>query len=270
MDSNKTNKTKEKEEANYCQVAGIGHSSLGYPHLGGLSAGQTALQELSNKAKVTLPPRSLELPRDAADGGQMTNAPLCDELKAINAAIAAHIATVDANNVVGGTAGQVESMEVDPEEERAELVELGHQALRLEEQGVNTGGLFFDIFSEIAQGLLFTPVGADAVGQALVGHPAGQDDVGEAGGQVESVEVDPELVDHLHHAKRLGGHEAAAIALCWLEKGSNTGLHFDQAIVAFKELPNEVQENFLSRAILLMHTHPKGEEKEEGASRSIP
>ena len=57
---------------------------------------------------------------------------------------------------------------------------------RLEEQGVNTGGLFFDIFSEIAQGLLFTPVGADAVGQALVGHPAGQDDVGEAGGQVES------------------------------------------------------------------------------------
>ena len=44
MDSNKTNKTKEKEEANYCQVAGIGHSSLGYPHLGGLSAGQTALQ----------------------------------------------------------------------------------------------------------------------------------------------------------------------------------------------------------------------------------
>ena len=64
------------------------------------------MQELSNKAKVTLPPRSLELPRDAADGGQMTNAPLCDELKAINAAIAAHIATIDANNVVGGTAGQ--------------------------------------------------------------------------------------------------------------------------------------------------------------------
>ena len=66
------------------------------------------MQELSNKAKVTLPPRSQEQgpPRDAADGGQMTNAPLCDELKAINAAIAAHIATVDANNVVGGTAGQ--------------------------------------------------------------------------------------------------------------------------------------------------------------------
>ena len=42
MDSNKTNK--EMEEANYCQVAGIGHSSLGYPHLGGLSAGQTVLQ----------------------------------------------------------------------------------------------------------------------------------------------------------------------------------------------------------------------------------
>ena len=69
------------------------------------------MQELSNKAKVTLPPRSQEqeLPRDAADGGQMTNAPLCEELKAINAAIAAHIATVDANNVVGGTAGQAKT-----------------------------------------------------------------------------------------------------------------------------------------------------------------
>ena len=64
------------------------------------------MQELSNEAKVTLPPRRQELPRDAADGGQMTNAPLCDKLKAINTAIAAHIASVDANNVVGGTAGQ--------------------------------------------------------------------------------------------------------------------------------------------------------------------
>ena len=66
------------------------------------------MQELSNEAKVTLLPRrqEQELPRDAADGGQMANAPLCDKLKAINAAIAAHIATVDANNVVGGTAGQ--------------------------------------------------------------------------------------------------------------------------------------------------------------------
>ena len=36
----------------------------------------------------------------------MANAPLCDKLKAITAAFAAHIATVDANNVVGGTAGQ--------------------------------------------------------------------------------------------------------------------------------------------------------------------
>ena len=62
------------------------------------------MQELSNEAKVTLPPH-----RDAADGGQMTNAPLCDELKALNAAIAAHIATVDANNVVGGTAGQAKT-----------------------------------------------------------------------------------------------------------------------------------------------------------------
>ena len=67
------------------------------------------MQELSNEAKVTLPPRRQKLPRDAADGGQKTNAPLCDELKAINAAIAAHIATVDANNVVGGTAGQAKT-----------------------------------------------------------------------------------------------------------------------------------------------------------------
>ena len=67
------------------------------------------MQELSNKAKVTLPPRSQEPPRDAADGGQMTNAPLCEELKAINAAIAAHIANVDANNVVGRTAGQAKT-----------------------------------------------------------------------------------------------------------------------------------------------------------------
>ena len=64
------------------------------------------MQELSNKAKVTLLPCRQELPRDAADGGQMANVPLCDKLKAITAAFAAHIATVDANNVVGGTAGQ--------------------------------------------------------------------------------------------------------------------------------------------------------------------
>ena len=30
-------------------------------------------------------------------------------------------------------------------------------------------------------------------------------------------------------ARRLGGHEAAAFALYWLEEASNSGLHFDQA-----------------------------------------
>ena len=30
-------------------------------------------------------------------------------------------------------------------------------------------------------------------------------------------------------AHRLGGHEAAAIALYWLEEASDSGLHFDQA-----------------------------------------
>ena len=29
--------------------------------------------------------------------------------------------------------------------------------------------------------------------------------------------------------RRLGGYEAAAFALWWLEEGSNSGLHFDQA-----------------------------------------
>ena len=69
-----------------------------------------------------------------------------------------------------------------------------------------------------------------------------------------SEEVDPEVVDHLDHAKRfhldqhqgkkdsvqlehrLGGLEAAAFALLWLEEGSNNGLHFDQAFVEFMVL----------------------------------
>ena len=58
------------------------------------------------------------------------------------------------------------------------------------------------------------------------------------------------MVEHLHHAKRLfpsssptnvqlnlalrlGGHEAAAFALYWLEEASNSGLHFDQAGLDF-------------------------------------
>ena len=34
-------------------------------------------------------------------------------------------------------------------------------------------------------------------------------------------------------ALRLGGHEAAAFALYWLEEASNSGLHFDQAGVDY-------------------------------------
>ena len=37
-------------------------------------------------------------------------------------------------------------------------------------------------------------------------------------------------------ARRLGGYEAAAFSLWWLEEGSNTGLHFDQAFVEFMVL----------------------------------
>ena len=64
-----------------------------------------------------------------------------------------------------------------------------------------------------------------------------------------TTEMDYELVEHLHHAKRLvssssssttfaqlrrlGGHDAAAFALWWLEEGSNSGLHFDHAVAAF-------------------------------------
>jgi len=76
--------------------------------------------------------------------------------------------------------------------------------------------------------------------------------------------VDPELVEHLHHAKRLGGHEAAAFALYWLEEASNSGLYFDQAGIDYMELPTEEKEGYLTRAILLMNNQPM--EEEEGAS----
>jgi len=82
---------------------------------------------------------------------------------------------------------------------------------------------------------------------------------------VQSEKVDTELVEHLHHAKRLGGHEAAAFALYWLEEASNSGLHFDQAGVDYMELPTEEKEGYLTRATLLMHNQPM-EEEEEGAS----
>ena len=42
--------------------------------------------------------------------------------------------------------------------------------------------------------------------------------------------------DSVQLEHRLGGLEAAAFALWWLEEGSNTGLHFDQAFVEFTVL----------------------------------
>lgn len=93
-------------------------------------------------------------------------------------------------------------------------------------------------------------------------HPAGHPSVGGSAGQdlldqEESATVDAEMVKELHHAYRLGGHGAAAFALWWLEEGSsNTGFHFDQAAVVFTELPTEVKEEYLRRAILLMDRNP--------------
>merc|ERR1712037_632497 len=77
--------------------------------------------------------------------------------------------------------------------------------------------------------------------------------------QVGGEQVDAQLVDQLHQAYRLGGHRAAAIALWWLEEGSNNGVHFDLAGLTFQALPSEVKERFLWRAILI--THPLTEEE---------
>ena len=63
------------------------------------------------------------------------------------------------------------------------------------------------------------------------------------------------------------------MALWWLEEDSTNGFHFDQAAANFQvvpllrlaftlfhldlqELPSEVKERFLWRAILIMHNHP--------------
>jgi len=89
-------------------------------------------------------------------------------------------------------------------------------------------------------------------------HPtpvADRPNVGEESQEVKADRVDPQVVEQLHHAYRLGGHGAAAFALWWLEEGSNKW-HFDQAGVTFQGLPNEVKESFLWRAIVLMHNHP--------------
>jgi len=84
--------------------------------------------------------------------------------------------------------------------------------------------------------------------------------------EVEGELVDPQVVERLHHAYRLGGHGAAAMALWWLEEGSANGFHFDQAALDFQGLPSEVKERFLWRAIIIMHDHPLEEEDGEGSS----
>ena len=73
--------------------------------------------------------------------------------------------------------------------------------------------------------------------------------------EMETEQVDHRVVQQLHHAFRLlqispcfggawlqfsnclcrlGGHGAAAMALWWLEEGSTTGFHFDQAALNFQ------------------------------------
>jgi len=87
--------------------------------------------------------------------------------------------------------------------------------------------------------------------------------------EMENEQVDRWVVEQLHHAYRLGGHGAAAMALWWLEEGSTNGFHFDQAATSFQGLPSEVKERFLWRAILIMHNHPLEEENngEESGSQ---
>merc|ERR1719365_514405 len=97
-------------------------------------------------------------------------------------------------------------------------------------------------------------------GQAPAAMQEGQE-------EVETEQIDPRVVQQVHHAYRLGGHGAAAMALWWLEEGSTNGYHFDQAALHFAELPSEVKERFLWRAILLMANHPL-EEEEDGVGRS--
>ena len=90
------------------------------------------------------------------------------------------------------------------------------------------------------------PNGYHSVGQAPVGHPSGHHSVGQAAGPAET--EDP----FNNHMERMIGKtwffqhltpsildlssSSGAFALWWLEKGANTGLHIDQAIVAFTVL----------------------------------
>ena len=88
--------------------------------------------------------------------------------------------------------------------------------------------------------------GHHSVGQAPAGHPSGHHSVGQAAGPAET--EDP----FNNHMERMIGKtwffqhltpsildlssSSGAFALWWLEKGANTGLHIDQAIVAFTVL----------------------------------
>ena len=128
-----------------------------------------------------------------------------DELKAINAAIAAHIATADAINPVGGAA-----VRHSDEDQTSGQVKKTRRA-----------GCF------VFKTRLRWAVRRSTLRWWIISTtPRGRFHLAQHQGKKDSVQLE----------HRLGGLEAAAFALWWLEEGSNTGLHFDQAFVEFTVL----------------------------------
>ena len=130
---------------------------------------------------------------------------LRDELKAINAAIAAHIATTDAINAVGGAA-----VRHSDEDQTSGQVKKTRPA-----------GCF-----SFKTRLRWAVRRSTLRWWIISTTPRGRCHLAQHQGKKDSVQLE----------HRLGGLEAVAFALWWLEEGSNTGLHFDQAFVEFMVL----------------------------------
>ena len=130
---------------------------------------------------------------------------LRDELKAINAAIAAHIATTGAINAVGGAA-----VRHSDEDQTTGQVKKTRPA-----------GCFF-----FKTPLRWAVRRSTLRWWIISTTPRGRFHLAQHQGKKDSVQLE----------HRLGGLEAAAFALWWLEECSNTGLHFDQAFVEFTVL----------------------------------
>ena len=131
---------------------------------------------------------------------------LRDELKAINAAIAAHIATTDAINAIGGAA-----VRHSDEDQTSGQVR----------KKTRPAGCFF-----FKTRLRWAVRRSTLRWWITLTTPRGRFHLAQHQGKKDSVQLE----------HRLGGLEAAAFALWWLEEGSNTGLHFDQAFVEFTVL----------------------------------